>query len=112
MEIINVKISDVTVGLDDRERLSVRMTFSGRSACTEWGFLLIDPVDVQRLTKLMSYVGVRKVESLNEKIIRIVNHKRFLQGFGDPVEDKFVLTCGEKLQELTEAELEELMKTK
>lgn len=109
MTIENRRIKNVKVGLDDRDRLSIRMTFDGIWSC-DWGFILTNPIDSQRLVKLMNYAGVSDVMDLNGKIIRVVNHDRFLRGFGDPIEDKFVPTFGEELQEITEEEFNKLLK--
>lgn len=112
MEITNARIKNVTVGLDDRDRLSARMTFEGQHGCCDWGFILTNPVDAQRLMKLMSYTGTYEVKNLNGKIVRKIDHDNFFRGFGDPIEDKFVPAFGEELKEVTEAQFEELLKTK
>ena len=109
---MNARIKNVRVGLDDRDRLSVGMSFEGQHGTCEWFFLLNDLTDVKRLEKLMAYTGVREVKALNEKIIRRVDHGRIFEGFGHPIEDKFIVAFGEKLQEITEEQLGELMKTR
>ena len=60
----------------------------------------------------MNYTDVYDVKRLNNKIVRIVVHACFFQGFGDPIEDKFVTAFGEELKEVTEAQFEELLKNK
>lgn len=70
MEITNVRIKNVTVGLDSRHNLSARMTFENQYATCDWSFSLTDPVDVHRLMKLMSYAGTNTVQKLNGKIVR------------------------------------------
>lgn len=112
MEITNARIKNVTVGLDDRDRLSARMTFECKHDCCDWGFILTNPTDAQRLVKLMNYTGVYDVKNLNGKVVRVVNHDCFFRGFGDPIEDKFIPAFGEELKEVTEAQFEELLKTK
>ena len=112
MKIHNARIKNVTVGFDDRDRLSARMTFEGQHGCFEWRFILTYNTDVQRLIKLMNYARVHAVENLNGKIIRTVIYDRIFCAFGDPIEDKFVLAFDEELKEITEAQLaEELLKT-
>ena len=54
----------------------------------------------------------RKMKNLNGKIVRAVNHDCFFRGFGDPIKDKFIPAFGEELKEVTEAQFEELLKTK
>lgn len=112
MKLNNARIEDVTVGLDDLNRLSVRMTFESQSVCFNWEFILNNPTDVQRLVKLMNYTDVYDFENLNGKIVRTVMHSYAFRGFGDPIEDKFIPVFGEKLKEVTEAQFEELLKTK
>lgn len=110
MEITNARIENVTVGFDDRDRLSARMTFKGQHGCCEWGFTLIVPTEVQRLIKLMNYAGVHEVEELNGRIIRKVEYNNFLCGFGHPIEDKFVPTSIKDLMEISESQFEEMLK--
>lgn len=110
MKIINAKIKNVTVGLDNGDRLSARMTFDGQCDCRDWSFILTNPTDVQRLMKLMNYAGVYKVGDLNDKIIRVVYHSILFCGYGDPIKDKFVPTSMEEFKEINEAEFEELLK--
>ena len=112
MKVNNAKIKNVTVGLDDRDRLSARMTFESQLGCCDWGFILTNPTDAQRLVKLMNYTGVYDVKNLNGKIVRTVMHDCFFRGFGDHIEDKFIPAFGEELKEVTEAQFEELLKTK
>lgn len=110
MEITNARIKNVTVGFDDRDRLSARMTFDGQRGCYDWGFILTNPTDVQRLMKLMNYAGIYEVGDLSNKIIRVVNKACFFRGFGHPIENKFVPTSTEEFKEVSEAEFEELLK--
>ena len=112
MEIINVRINNATVVLDDRDRLSARMNFEAERGCVSWEFILTNSIDVQRLVKLMNYAGAYYVEGLDGKIVRIVNCASSLRGFGDPIKEKFIPTFGEQLKELTITEFEELLKTK
>lgn len=112
MEVMNARIENVTVGLDDRDRLSVRMCFNGGWGC-EWGFILTNPIDSQRLIKLMEYTRTSDVLKLNGKIVRMVTHDCFFRGFGDPISNKFVPAFGEELQEITEEDFKKLLeKTK
>lgn len=112
MEITNARIKNVTVGLDDRDWLSARVTFEWKHGCCDRGFILTNPTDAQRLVKLMNYTGVYDVKNLNGKVVRAVNHDFSFRGFGDPIEDKFIPAFGEELKEVTEAQFEELLKTK
>ena len=112
MEVNNARIKNVTVGLDDRDRLSARMTFESQHGCCDVGFILTNPTDAQRLVKLMNYTGVYEVKNLNGKIGRVVNHDCSFRGFGEPIEDKFIPAFGEEFKEVTEAQFEELLKTK
>ena len=112
MEITNARIKNVTVGFDDRDRLSVRMTFDGQHSCCDWGFILTNPTDVQRLIKLMNYVGAYEVDNLSGKIIRKVDSGNLVRGFGHPLKDKYVPTFTEKFKEINESEFEELLKSK
>ena len=112
MEVNNAIIKNVTVGLDDRDRLSARMTFEGQHGCCDWGFILTNPADAQRLVMLMNYTDTYDVKNLNGKIVRKVDHDCFFRGFGHPIEDKFVPAFGEEVKELTEAQFSELLKTK
>ena len=110
MEITNARIKNVTVGFDDRDRLSARMSFDGQYSCCDWGFILTNPTDVQRLIKLMNYVGAYEVEDLSGKIIRKVESGNFFRGFGHPIMDKFVPTLTEDFKEINELQFEELLK--
>lgn len=110
MEITNARIKNVTVGFDDRDRLSARMTFDGQHGCCDWGFILTNPTDVQRLMKLMNYTGSYEVGDLSGKIIRKVDSGNFLRGFGHPIEDKFVPTSTEEFKEVNKAEFAEMLK--
>lgn len=110
MEITNARIKNVTVGFDDRNRLSARITFEGYHVSCDWSFILTNPIDVQRLTKLMNYTGSYEVDDLNDKIIRKVVSENFLCGFGHPIEDKFVPTLTEEFKEINESNFEKLLK--
>ena len=112
MEITNARIKNVTVGLDNRDRLSASMTFEGPNFCRNCCFILTDPTDVQRLVKLMLYTGTSEVQELNGKIIRRIDKNNFLRGFGDPIANKFIPIFGDELKELTESQFEELLNTK
>ena len=114
MEVNNAKVRNVTVGLDDLDRLSARMTFQSQLGCCDYGFILTNQTDAQRLVKLMNYTGVYDVKNLNGEIVRTVSYDNdcFPRGFGDPIEDKFIPAFGEELKEVTEAQFEELLKTK
>jgi len=117
MKIINVKITDVTIGfMDDTDRLFAKLTFEGqedqKGCCQRW-LILTNPVDAQCLMKLMRYTGINEVKDLIGKSVRkIENDDGFFYGFGDPIEDKFVLFCGEELKEVTEVQFIELLKNK
>ena len=87
MEITNVRIKNVTVGLDSRHNLSARMTF-----------------------ELMSYAGTNTVQKLNGKIVRKIDHNNNFRGFGDPIKDKFIPVFGEDLKEVTSVQFKKLLK--
>lgn len=110
MEITNVRIKNVTVGLDSRHNLSARMTFENQYATCDWSFSLTDPVDVHRLMKLMSYAGTNTVQKLNGKIVRKIDHNNNFSGFGDPIKDKFIPVFGEDLKEVTSVQFKKLLK--
>ncbi|MBE5819490.1 MAG: hypothetical protein E7310_01480 [Clostridiales bacterium] len=112
MEIINARIKNVTVGLDDRDRLAANMTFECPHGSCSWGFILTNPTDSQRLLKLLQYTGANEVNNLNGKIVRAINHDCCFAGFGDPIKDEFVPTFGEELKEVTEVQFKELLETK
>ena len=78
------------------------MTFESQLGCCDWGFILTNPTDAQRLVKLMNYTGVYDVKNLNGKIVRTVMHDCFFRGFGDPIEDKFIPAFGERHEESLE----------
>lgn len=110
MKIKNAKIQNVTVGIDDRDRLSVRMTFKGDDDMScDWGFNLENPKDVQRLKILMEYADVDQVCKLEGKIIRVVDHGMLFSGFGHPIENKFVPCCISEVKEITDAEFRKLL---
>lgn len=109
MKIMNAKIEKVTVGMDDRDQLSARITFAGRCLSYFWVFVLTNPIDSQRLIKLLEYTETNDLQKLNGKIVRIVDHGCFFRGFGDPIEDKFVPTFGEELQEVSEEGFNKLL---
>ena len=110
MKIKNAKIENVTVGIDDRDRLSVRMTFKGDDGMScDWGFNLENPEDVQRLKLLVEYTEVDNVLALGGKIIRVMDHGMFFRGFGHPVENKFVPCCIAEVKEITDEEFRKLL---
>ncbi len=110
MEIKNARIENVTVGLDDRNRLSAKITFEGNQGQSSWcHFVLTKTVEAQHLRKLMLYTGAYKIDDLNGKIVRKVEHEHCLCGFGDPIEDKFIWLEDEELKELTESQIVELL---
>lgn len=110
MKIQNAKIKDVTVGFDDRDMLAVSFSLNGQYTGSQCSFNLEDPVDVQRLIKLMQYTCSYEVGDLNGKIVRKGDTGHLLRGFGHPCEDKFIPVLTEEFQEITEAEFEELSK--
>ena len=104
MEVSNAKITNVKVCFDDRGRLAARMRFETQYGCCDWGFILSNPVDVQRLSTLMNYTETYDIMQLNGKIVRKVDFDRFFRGFGHPIEDKFVPFSSKEFTEITEAE--------
>lgn len=113
MQINNARIRNVTVGLDDRNRLSAKITFEGHQGQSNWlYFVLTKSVDAQRLRKIMLYTGAYEIDDLNGKIIRKVDHDYCLCGFGDPIEDKFISFLDEEFREITESQFAELLKIK
>ena len=112
MEIVNARINNVSLKFDDRDRLSASMILESPHGCCAWGFILTIPSDVQRLIKLMNYTDSHNFESLNNKIIRIVNQGRLLRGFGHPIEDKFFTALGNGVTEVTEVQFEEFLRNK
>jgi len=112
MEVSNARIKSVKVAFDDLDRLSARMTFEGQQGCCDWGFILTNPVDVQRLEILMKYTGTYDLKDLKGKIVRKIDHDYFIRGFGHPIEDKFVPLFGQEVKEVTQAKFPELLKIK
>ncbi len=110
MEVNNARIKNVTVELNDRDHLSVKLTFESQLYGYRAEFMLNNPRNDQLLVKLMKYTGVVEVKKMKNKVVRIVTHDNcFFLGFGDPIEDKFIPAFGEELKELTEAQFEELL---
>ena len=102
MKIINAEIKDVTVGFDARKSFSVMVGFDSQHGYCFWFFILTNPTDVQRLVKLMEYVGANNFDDLNGKIIRKVEDSaECLRGFGHPIADKFVPILTEEFKEIT-----------
>lgn len=116
MEIVNARINNVTVVLDNQYGLSAKMSFECCFGSTKVVFMLTKPTKIQQLEKLMNYADVNDVNDLNGKIVRLVIDCRTIRGYGDPIEDKFIPDMpwlGEELkEEVTEAQLEELRKSK
>lgn len=117
MEIINVRINNVTVGWDNEDGMSAKISFEGYSGSANMVFKLTNQTELQRLEKLMNYAGVdvNDVNNLNGRIVRLVIDGSPIIGYGDPIEDKFIPNMpwlGEELKEVTEAQLKELRKTK
>ena len=112
MEIANARITKVKVGFDARDRLSARITFKSQYGCCDWDFILSNPVDVQRLRKLMNYTDAIELKDLNGKIIRKVDLNFRIHGFGHPIEDKFVPIFTDEFTEISEAELETMLASK
>ena len=110
MKITNARIKDVTVCIDDWDRLSARMTLKNEYGCCDCGFILSNPTDVQRFMKLMNYTEAYEVSDMEGKIIRKVDSDGFLRGFGHPVEDKYIPTLTEEFMEISEEEFEKLLK--
>ena len=106
MRITNAKIKNVSVGIDDLNRLAARMTFNGLNKCWGWSFILNRSTDINRLMKLMEYVEVHELNDLENKIVRVAEAEYFLLGFGHPIEDKFIpINTGGEFIELGEKAL-------
>ena len=112
MEIANARITNVKVVFDDRNGLSVTMTFETQHGYCDWRFILSNPVDVRRLRKLMNYTDAIELKDLNGKIIRKVDLNFRIHGFGHPIEDKFVPIFTDEFTEISEAELETMLASK
>ena len=110
MRIQNAKIVDVRVGFDDRDNLSARMKFKSLHSCCEWGFILSNTADVKRLCALMKYTNAYEIKELEGKIIREVDSENFFRGFGHPIEDKFVLINDGEFVEMTQENVESIVK--
>ena len=114
MVIERVRISKVTVETNYcYDSLFVKMEFRNKRIGSSWSFTLGDPVEVQRLTKMMNYVGVSEVDDLERKYIRIVisyGTLGTLCGFGHRTQDKFVPLSTEEFRKITEKEFEEILK--
>lgn len=112
MEIKNARINGVTIGLDDRERLSACVTFeSYNNSFYNCEFLTPVVVDNKRLVKLMKLTSVLDIEDLNRKVVRIVVEEKTFYGFGDPVLDLYIPCFGKSIDTVTEKEFKELLKT-
>lgn len=110
MTVQNAKITNVTVGFDNRDRLTASISLKGQYDDWDLKMVLSQKDDCQYLLKLMSYTEVNGVEEMKGKIIRIVTFDNILYGFGHPIEDKFVPTTQENPTELTEAEFRKNLK--
>ena len=110
MRITNAIIKNVAVVFDGKNKLSAIITFKASYSCYDFSFILTNPLEVQRLMKLMSYTGVNDISNLNSKIIRIATEPGYCYGFGHLIEDKFIPTFTEDFKEVSEAEFEELLK--
>lgn len=108
MKIENAMIKDVTVGLNDNDRLCVRLSLKGQCTGGMWIFELENPVDVQRVEKLMQYTCSYEVGELEGKIVRKAVSGNLLRGIGHPLEDKFIPLWTEVMREVDESVLEEL----
>ena len=108
MEIRNAKIKNANINFFGTDNLSARLEFAYPKGSQHWSFRMTKPTDVQRFMKLREYVEAENVEEMNGKIVRIVSFSNHFQGFGHPLEDKFIY-CGHKevmeVKELTESEL-------
>ena len=109
MKIQNVKIKNVTIGINDREKLAVTMSFEGSGGGCAWSFIMDNPTDVQRLILLMKYTEVKEVMKLEGKVIRVIVCEAFIRGFGHPIEDKFVSVILSEVMEITQAEFAEFL---
>ena len=112
MNIVNAKIQSVKVCFDDSRRLSAEMKFVSQNGTCGWSFVLSNPVDVQRLSKLMNYTGAEEVKDLNGKIIRRLDADGFMCGFGHPIENVFVPISTKEFSEISESEVGTLLAKK
>ncbi len=106
MEIMNVRIEDVTAKLvgQDNDNFVVKVSLRDEYDSVDWSFRLEDQLDLQRLIKLMNYTESHQLEDLNGKIIRKVKIGSCLYGFGHPIEDKFISLLAKECKEINEAE--------
>lgn len=114
MNIINAKIDNVTVGLDQHKRLNVKMELEQAirpPSIITCNFTLTDPSNAEFVAVLMEYAGEEVVTKLNGKIIRIItssDHKPI--AWGHPIEDKFLTwIVGGVLQQTCQQTIEEML---
>lgn len=116
MTIKNLSIANVSVVLTREENLVVKLELKEENGTTyTWIFDLEELVDVQRLKKIMRYVGASELKDLEGKTFRrvdIVNQNKLNQsqlvGFGHPTKDQFISIGTFEMMELTEYELRKM----
>lgn len=103
-------ISDISVFLDDNSGyLILQVSFvPSTPPRTVHNFVLNNPVDVQRVIKLLQYTHSRDVEELWNKEIKTAYKNHFTYGFGDLAEDKFVPFLTKELMEVSKEEILEM----
>lgn len=90
MEIHNATIHNVSVGLSGPyDNLCIELTFKNSDNKWPHSFYLRDFSAVSHLATLMKYSGVRKLNELEGKSVRIVTHNHLFRGFGHPTKDEF-----------------------
>ena len=108
MEIKNAKIKNVTIRLDNKERVIASMEFHERLDFTIFVFKLGNPVEVKNLKKLMEFAEVSEFKDLEGKIVRLAFRENCVMAIGHPIEDRFVdvtNTMIDTIEELTESKL-------
>lgn len=108
MEIRNATVSNASVGIDDRDRLSAMLTLETQKNFTRL-WIVLTPMGVERLKRLLEYTNSSDVEHLNKKIVRAMFHNGQLFGIAHPTEGKFVCLCGENFSEVSEEQIIKLI---
>ena len=112
MKISNVRIKDVTIGLDELGKISAMVVFENQRCRFQLDFTLCDSKDAMRFESIMKFAGERTTNAMKGKIIRMVEVDNRIKGFGDSIMDRFIPIFDDYDNEVKENEFMEMLKSK
>ena len=97
MEVLNAVITNVAIELSHRGSLMANVILKTKDDEFEWRRRLSEDGTAHCLERFLHYTGVKTIEEMEGKIVRVTICHGALYGFAHPINDSFVPMFGDKV---------------